>query len=63
MAAHFERMSAMADTEPEIEADRQADFAYHQRTYRAFVRGVVIVTAHAAVVLLVLAYIFADSMG
>jgi hypothetical protein len=45
------------------DAERQEDCANHQRTYRAFVRGVVLVTAHAEVILLVLAYIFADNMG
>ncbi len=45
------------------EPEPQIDLAYHRRTYRAFVRGVVWVTAHAAVVLLILAYVFSDSMG
>lgn len=45
------------------DAERQEDCANHQGTYRAFVRGVVLVTAHAEVILLVLAYIFADNMG
>lgn len=45
------------------EPEPQGDFAYHERTYRAFVRGVVLVTVHAAVILLVLAYVFSDGMG
>ena len=45
------------------DAERQEDCANHQRTYRAFVRGVVLVTAHAAVILLVRAFFFADWMG
>lgn len=50
-------------TGADLQAEKQADFAHHQRTYRAFVRGVVLVTAHAAAILLVLAYVFADRMG
>lgn len=49
--------------ENDLEAERQADFAYHQSTYKAFVTGVIVVAGHAAVILLVLAYVFADRMG
>jgi len=41
----------------------QIDLAEHQRTYRGFVRGVVLFTAHAAIILLILAYVFSDRMG
>jgi hypothetical protein len=47
----------------EPEPEPQADFADHERTYKAFVRAVVLVTAHAAVILLILAYVFSDGMG
>jgi hypothetical protein len=45
------------------EPAHQIDFADHQRTYRAFVRGVAVFAAHVAVVLLILAYVFSSRMG
>ena len=48
---------ALSDTAPHF------DLADHQRTYRAFVRGVVLFTAHVAIILLVLAYVFSSRMG
>jgi len=39
------------------------EYREHSKTYRWFVRGVVIFTAHAAVILLVLAYVFSADMG
>jgi hypothetical protein len=39
------------------------DWAEHERTYRAFVKGVFIFAAHVLLVLLLLAWIFADSLG
>jgi len=41
----------------------QDDFAEHERTYRAFVRGVLLFAAHVLAVLLLLAWVFADSLG
>jgi len=35
----------------------------HERTYRGFVKGVVIFTAHVFVILLILAWVFADSFN
>ena len=39
------------------------DWAEHQRTYKYFVRGVVLFAAHVLVVLLILAWVFSDSLG
>jgi hypothetical protein len=39
------------------------DWAEHERTYRGFVKGVVIFTAHVFVILLILAWVFADSFN
>ena len=39
------------------------EFEEHERTYRAFVRGVIIFTAHVFAVLLILAYIFVAQFG
>jgi len=39
------------------------DFAEHQRTYRYFVRGVFLFAAHVLVILLILAWVFADRFG
>jgi hypothetical protein len=41
----------------------QEDWAEHQRTYRWFVRGVFVFAAHVLVVLLILAWVFTDSLG
>jgi hypothetical protein len=49
----------MATSEPA----QPGDFADHQRTYRAFVRGVAVFAAHVAVILLILAYAFSSRMG
>ncbi len=38
-------------------------WAEHERTYRGFVKGVVIFTAHVFVILLILAWVFADSFN
>jgi hypothetical protein len=42
--------------------DRE-DWTEHARTYRWFVRGVLLFAAHALVILLILAWVFADEMG
>lgn len=39
------------------------DWAEHERTYHGFVKGVVIFTAHVFVILLILAWMFADSFN
>jgi Bacterial aa3 type cytochrome c oxidase subunit IV len=39
------------------------DFAEHEKTYRFFVKGVLLFAAHVLVVLLLLAWIFADRFG
>lgn len=41
----------------------QDDWAEHERTYRGFVKGVVLFAAHALIILLVLAWVFADSFN
>jgi hypothetical protein len=42
---------------PQGEAWTEEDDARHEATYRAFVKGVALFTAHTAVILLVLAYV------
>ena len=39
------------------------DLEEHERTYKWFVRGVFIFAAHVLAILLVLAWVFADSFG
>jgi hypothetical protein len=39
------------------------DRAEHERTYRGFVKGVIIFTVHALIVLLVLAWVFSDTFN
>jgi aa3 type cytochrome c oxidase subunit IV len=39
------------------------DWAEHQRTYKGFVRGVLLFAAHVLVILLILAWVFSDSLG
>ena len=46
-----------------LETTPQIDLADHHRTYRGFVRGVVLFTAHVAIILLILAYVFSSRMG
>ena len=41
----------------------QENWAEHERTYRGFVKGVVIFTAHVFVILLILAWVFAGSFN
>jgi hypothetical protein len=41
----------------------QEDWAEHERTYRGFVKGVVLFAAHVLVILLILAWVFADSFN
>lgn len=41
----------------------QDDWIEHERTYRGFVKGVFIFAAHVLVVLLILAWVFSDSLG
>jgi hypothetical protein len=41
----------------------QEDWAEHERTYRGFVRGVVLFSAHVVLILLILAWVFADSFN
>lgn len=47
------------DAPPTVEEN----WAEHERTYRGFVKGVVIFTAHVFVILLILAWVFADSFN
>jgi hypothetical protein len=39
------------------------DFTEHEQTYRYFVKGAFLFAAHVLVVLLILAWVFADSFG
>jgi Bacterial aa3 type cytochrome c oxidase subunit IV len=39
------------------------DFVEHEQTYRHFVKGVFIFAAHVLVILLILAWVFADRFG
>jgi aa3 type cytochrome c oxidase subunit IV len=39
------------------------DWAEHERTYRGFVKGVVVFTAHVFVILLFLAWVFAGNFN
>lgn len=39
------------------------DFAAHEETYRHFVKGVFLFAAHVLVILLILAWVFADHFG
>ena len=39
------------------------DFAAHQETYKHFVKGVLLFAAHVLVILLILAWVFADRFG
>jgi len=48
----------MADHMPSRE-----DFAEHEQTYRYFVRGVLLFAAHLLLILLILAWVFADRFG
>jgi hypothetical protein len=41
----------------------QDDWTEHQRTYKGFVRGVVLFAAHVLVVLLILGWVFSDSFN
>jgi hypothetical protein len=41
----------------------QHDWTEHERTYRGFVKGVVVFAAHVFVILLFLAWVFADSFN
>jgi hypothetical protein len=48
---------------PDQSSTAKDDWAEHVRTYRGFVTGVVVFTAHVAVILLILAWVFADSFN
>ena len=52
MAAVHERPSAPRE-----------DWAEHEPTYKYFVRGVILFAAHALIILLILAWVFSDSLG
>jgi hypothetical protein len=41
----------------------QDEWAEHERTYKGFVRGVIIFAAHVLVVLLILGWVFSDSFN
>jgi hypothetical protein len=41
----------------------QDDWVEHERTYKGFVRGVIIFAAHVLVVLLILGWVFSDSFN
>ena len=51
----------MANVDPAPTA--QENWAEHERTYRGFVKGVFIFTAHVFVILLILAWVFSDSFN
>ena len=44
-------------------ATAKEEWAEHERTYRYFVRGVLLFAAHAFVILLILAWVFSDSFS
>jgi hypothetical protein len=44
-------------------SSRTSDRAEHERTYRGFVKGVFIFAAHGLLMLLILAWVFSDSLG
>jgi hypothetical protein len=48
---------------PEAVPSAEDDWAEHQRTYRGFVKGVLIFAAHVLAILLILAWVFADSLS
>ena len=41
----------------------QDDWAEHERTYRGFVRGVLLFAAHVLIILLILAWVFSGSFN
>jgi aa3 type cytochrome c oxidase subunit IV len=41
----------------------QEDWVEHERTYRGFVKGVVLFTAHVFLILLILAWVFSGSFN
>jgi hypothetical protein len=41
----------------------EEDWAEHKRTYRWFVKGMLIFAAHVLAVLLILAWVFADNLS
>jgi hypothetical protein len=49
--------------QPDTVSSAQDDWAEHQRTYRGFVKGVLIFAAHVIAILLILAWVFADSLS
>jgi hypothetical protein len=54
----------MTPTKHLNEASAQPDeWAEHERTYKGFVRGVIIFAAHVLVVLLILGWVFSDSFN
>lgn len=48
---------------PEHVPSAQDDWAEHERTYRGFVKGVLLFAAHVFVILLILAWVFSDSLS
>jgi hypothetical protein len=41
----------------------QQDWAEHERVYRGFVKGVLLFSTHVLVILLLLAWVFSDSLS
>jgi Bacterial aa3 type cytochrome c oxidase subunit IV len=56
------RMAAL-DQPVDRPSSTTKDWAEHERTYRGFVKGVFIFAAHVLLILLILAWIFSDSLG
>ncbi len=56
IAAHQDTVRSFVDPHNDFPPPEQAEFAAHVRTYRSFVRGVILFVAHAAVILALLAY-------
>jgi len=45
------------------EQPAEEDWTEHERTYRGFVKSVVLFTVHVFIILLILAWVFADSFN
>ena len=50
-------------TLPQNNSSAQDDWAEHTRTYRGFVIGVILFALHALAILLILAWVFSDSLS
>ena len=58
-------MTRMATRNPPLDQalSKSNDWAEHERTYRGFVKGVLIFAAHVFLILLILAWRFSDPRG